>query len=314
MKRVAILGASGYIGRSLVHEFLSSSMPNQLFLFSRSKDKLLSLGVFGMEEGGRTTLHDLSELDAGIYEVIINCTGLTGDISLYESPHLVFEATESVDVRIIEYLRRHRETLYINISSGAVFGMQHTEAVQDSTMSIFPVNGLQLADFYGIAKLNAEARHRSHADLRIVDLRVFSFFSRFVDSASSFLMSELIQSLRNQSTFRTDDLNIVRDYVTPKDLFQLISLTMERESHNEFYDVYSKQSVSKFALLDFLKQRYGLRYVIDAAERRGGGLSKSLYFSENRKAESIGYLPEFSSLEGIEHEISHMPGLGINTP
>lgn len=312
MKRIAILGASGYIGRSLVHEFLFNSTSNQLCLFSRSKDRLLNLEALEIGENDRVTLHDLSEFGTDSYDAIINCTGVTGGASMYESPHIIFQATESIDVRIIEYLEKHQDTLYINISSGAVYGTLHTEAVQDSTMSVLPVNNLQVADFYTVAKLNAEARHRAHANLRIIDLRVFSFFSRFVDVTSGFLMSEIVDCLRNHRVFKTNDEDIVRDFVTPKDLFQLISIVMEKGERNGFYDVYSKQSVSKFVLLDFLKERYGLRYEIDTAAHSEGRLSKSVYFSESRKAGTIGYIPEFSSLEGIEYEIDAMPGSGIN--
>ena len=53
--------------------------------------------------------------------------------------------------------------------------------VDESTYSKWGINHISEADYYGIAKLNSEVKLRALKDLNIVDLRVFGYFSRFID-------------------------------------------------------------------------------------------------------------------------------------
>ena len=309
MKKIAILGATGYIGKSLALEFLSTDHLFDISLFSRSKNKLDEFIKKNKLDKSRVGTHSLSNFNELPYDVIINCTGI-GDTALQkESLSKIFTVTEEMDTLVLNYLEKNPKTLYINLSSGAVFGKNFDKAITQETKTILNINDLQLSEYYSIAKINAEAKHRAMKDLNIVDLRVFAFFSRFVDIKAEFFMSEVIDCLINKKTLLTNNADMVRDYITPKDLSSLISLVIKQGAMNDFFDVYSKKSITKFKLLDFLKERYGLKYEFKEQAGHKKDFSKNIYYSRNKKAEQMGYIPEFTSLEGIAYEINQMPEL-----
>lgn len=316
---IAILGATGHIGKALAHAFYSvisaelAEREYMITLFSRAPDSLSEFQIDGF-----IGTNDIDEFSKGDFDVIINCVGIGNPAKLKADPGAIFEVTEKFDTLVIEYLENHPLACYINMSSGAVYGKNAGEAVNDGSRSIIGINAMSSADFYSIAKINSEARHRARPDLNIIDLRVFSFFSRFIDLNSGFMMAELVTCIKNNETFITAADDMIRDYVVADDLLSLIENCMaavknmkqdlkqgKDVSFNHAFDVYSKSPISKFELLEMLRASFGLKYEIkktDGPELSPTGTKKE-YFSKSRKAEALGFVPAYSSIEGIEKEI-----------
>jgi nucleoside-diphosphate-sugar epimerase len=301
MKKIALLGATGYIGRSLAPEFFAEKNKYELFLFSRSKDKLKKM--FPRVDDANVHACEMQDFLVHAYDVIINCTGIGDTQELKARPEQIFRVTEEMDAMIMGYLEKKPSTLYINLSSGAVYGDNFKKPTTMESVSVLHVNALPVSEYYAIAKINAEAKHRARPNLNIVDVRVFAFFSRFVDTASNFLMSDIVQSLQGETVLETTDENIVRDYICPKDLHALLQLIIKKRKINDCFDVYSLKPVKKFALLALVQKKYGLKYIIKERAAHSAGLPKKAYYSNNRKAASLGYAPKFSSLSGIDAEL-----------
>jgi hypothetical protein len=99
--------------------------------------------------------------------------------------------TEKFDNLIIRYLEKHPGTLYINLSSGAVYGKKIEKPLEITSPSIIDINRLDSGDYYAIAKLNAEAKHRALSNFNIADIRVF-FFQPLYRFVIGFLMGDII--------------------------------------------------------------------------------------------------------------------------
>lgn len=303
MKNIAILGVTGYIGKSLLAEFFLEKNNNKLFLFSRSEIKIKNLLNNNFNESDFRVC-SLVEFNKFNYDVVINFAGMGDPSDLKKDPKNIFKVTEEVDNMVISYLEKKPKTLYINLSSGAVYGDNFNKPINEKTRTILNINNLKISEYYSVAKINAEAKHRSMSNLNIADLRVFAFFSRFVDINAGFLMSEVVDCIKNKKVFQTNNTNIVRDYVSPSDLFSLIKLIIEKGNINESFDVYSLKSISKFQLLSFLEKKYGLKYEIkESLSKDNKIISKNIYYSKNQKAKDLGYKPLLSSIKCIENEV-----------
>jgi len=303
---IAILGASGYIGKSILLEFLKSEKNNNLHLFSRDVTKLTTILETLFPNFGTTNIKcsQLSDFDTFSYDVIINVTGVGDTRLLREDPANIFYITESIDSLIVEHLKKYPETIYINLSSGAVYGDNFHAPISEETKATFSINKFKVSEYYSIAKLHAEAKHRSLSNFKIIDLRVFAFFSRFVDTQAEFLMSEIVDCLLSGKVFKTNDVDIVRDYISPVDLFQLIECVIQKPE-NCALDVYSKSPVHKFELLSELQKTFDLKYEITNDQIRGGDkFSKRIYYSTHHVASQIGYAPRHTSTQGICNELS----------
>jgi len=308
-KRIAILGATSHIALGLIHNF-SLSGDLELYLFARSPERLQPLLGSVCRAGGRAVrVLSFEKFAFHSYDAVINCVGGGSPGKLLQDPLSVFQVTEQFDELVLRYLKRESRTLYLSFSSGAAYGTDFSEPAGETTRARFNANDIAPSEYYGIAKLHCEAKHRSLKDLNIVDLRVFGYFSRFIDLGERYLLSELVSCLKSGKEFVTGPLDITRDFVHPEDLAALIRCLMNEERINDVFDVYSTSPISKFQIIEHFAALGALKYRV-AEEYRALDATgaKSNYFSLNRRAERVGYHPRYSSLDCVVLETEALLG------
>jgi len=296
--KISILGARGQIARSLITLYLERGKLADLELYSRSPEDLTS-----EMKGAR-----IYPSDAFInheHEIIINCIGISNLKGGKNSGAEIFKIHETWDNLILEYLHRNEKALYISMSSGAVYGRDFQNPIDEKscllngTIEMFP------ADFYAVSKLNCEAKHRSFDKFSIVDLRIFSYISKFIDFNSNFLISEIMTAVKNKKVFITDDRNISRDYIHPEDMMQIIDLIIKYWQQtgyiNDVFDIYSKNPVTKTDMLQGISEKFNLKYEIKTGANVNSSPTgfKMNYYSINWKLKKLGYKPRYSSLKAI---------------
>jgi nucleoside-diphosphate-sugar epimerase len=119
-----------------------------------------------------------------------------------------------------------------------------------------------------------------------------------------FLMSDVINAISKKTTLNTSTDNLVRDYLHPKDFYQLISKILECPRNNCQIDCYTKAPIEKFTLLKALQERFHLKFKIDTKKVFLHPTGRKIhYYSLSRKASKFNYHPEYSSIEAICMEI-----------
>ena len=300
-KNIAIFGSTGHIGKNLISFFIKNN-DFKIFLFSRDIKKFESLKMIFSDTMSFNTYDDFGKNE---YDVVINCVGISNPNAFEKNSRSIFDTAEFYDTMVLDYLKNFPTTLYINLSSGAVFSGEFDKPVDDSSTYKFDVNGINKGEMYSISKMYLESKHRSLPDLNIVDLRIFGFFSRFIDVNAGFFMSELLQALKNKSEFITDKKDFVRDYVNPNDFYDLTKNCIANKKINDVFDVYSKEIISKFQILEECFNKFDLKFkLVEKIESISPTGVKKNYYSLSRKAEKINYFPQFSSLETILNESS----------
>ena len=301
---VAILGATGHIAKGLIYNYCKKK-DCRLFLFSRSVERVEKFLDTIENKEAKILVNHYEVFDNFQYDVIINCVGMYDLKRIEESGIELFRLTESFDNLVLDHITKYPGTIYINLSSGAVYGDVFNEPANENTIARIDVNHMKIEDFYTLAKLHSEAKHRALSQLNIIDIRIFSYYSRFLDINSKFFLSEIIRCIFEKKDFVTNSKDIVRDYVHPLDLLSLIYLIEEYAQNNKInqaLDVYSLKPVTKFEILDFFKIHYGLKVIINEDVNAGRAGLKNEYYSLNKKAEMLGYIPRYTSLQGIEEE------------
>ena len=298
-KSIAILGCTGHVGKNLIYYF-GREERFELVLFSRDKKKIKKI-VSENHFKNNFTLNNYEEFNESKFDVIINCIGISDPAKIESEEKIIMKLTEDFDQLILDYLKNNSDVKLINFSSGAVYGEEINSPINDTTP--FSLNAHSQ---YAIAKIQSETRHRNLAEFNIIDLRLFSFFSRFMDLNTRFLISEIISSINQKKKFITNEFDFYRDYIHPKDLFSLLKKCINKNTINDVFDLYSKKPIGKFELLDSLKDNFGLQYEI----RPNSGFSsptgfKKNYYSESRKAKLLGYEPQYSSIETIVNEMKY---------
>ena len=197
MAKLLILGATGTIGRSLVHS-LTRQARHELVLLGRDEKKLSQLAEHAVD-GSTIKTAGLGSLSEVTGDIILNCLG-AGDPRTISSlgPELV-HLTEAWDNSVFQRLGSNPECLYLSFSSGVVFGHEWAKPVTSATPAVIPVNEANGQYHYAIAKLNSEIKHRASEHLNIVDLRLFGYASRFIDPDGSYFLSHIMKALRDKS-------------------------------------------------------------------------------------------------------------------
>lgn len=306
--KVAILGATSHIAKGLIFIFCKNDT-HELYLFARSPQKVSNF-LLSNNLNKAYHINALSKFGKEKYDVIINCVGIGDPNLLKEQGTSIFELTETYDNMVLDHLRRNKNTIYINFSSGAVYGKEFLFAANANSANHIYVNKIDQTCYYSIAKLNSEAKHRSYRNLRIIDLRVFAYFSRFIDLKAKYLMAEIINAIKERKVFLTGKNDIVRDYIGSEDLFSLVCCCIKKRM-NGAYDVYSRKPVRKFEILESFQKRFGLDYKISKATKFFSSTgSKNIYCSKNKKVRKLGYVPKYNSLELLIKETEELLAKG----
>lgn len=304
--RIAVLGATSLIARDLVSR-LSLLGRDDLFLFARRPQAVINwLASVGLSE--RHPVADYGGFSASMsFDVILNFVGVGNPARLAKMDVSVFDVSRQYDEMALDYLQQHPGCRYVFLSSGAAYGATYEDPVTEDTKATCPVNHFQTQDWYGIAKLHAELRHRALINSPIIDIRVFSYASRYMDLSSRYLLADALRSIFENTVLTTSPASIQRDFIHPDDLFELVNAALISDERNTAVDCYSKRPAEKFELLNALSQRFGLRYeTLESKSYLIATGMKPQYFSLNRRASAFGYAPKWGSVEGVLDEAGHL--------
>lgn len=308
---IAIFGATSEIAKDLILSFAKYNT-DHFTLFARRVDAVqewVSYSVLGSRFKVR---HFNSFNYQEHFDVLINFVGVGNPAQAVAIGASILDITLQYDSMALAYLAEKPSCKYIFLSSGAAYGSIFKSPANENSQAHININNLMSQDWYTIAKLHAECRHRALLDLNIIDIRIFNYFSHTQNINSKYFISEIVRCLFNKSIFETSSDDLYRDYLNPKDFFQLINILIQAEE-NMAVDAYSMAPISKFELLDSLRERYGLRYQINNkfSSLNSTGL-KLNYFSINKRAEIYGYKPSLTSLDGVFKEIDILKNNLIN--
>ena len=251
MMKIAILGSTGHVGKNLTYYF-GNEYTHELFLFSRNEKKLeKTVSQLGLKKNFSVRTYD--EFNNSKYDVVINCVGISDPAKIKSSQGTILETTEKFDTMTLDYLERFPESKLINFSSGIVYGGNFSSPITKTILidENFDGNEKDGRGEYALSKINSEIKHRMLKSLNIIDFRLFSFFSRFINLDAKFLMCEVISSIMQNKKFLTDETDIYRDYIHPKDLFLYVKKCMAKDSLNDVFDICSKKPIGKYELLNW---------------------------------------------------------------
>jgi len=304
--KVAIFGATSLIAKDLIELFSINSV-YECTLFARNPDDTLSWMKKKKLYNNYEVVNYSNFSNTNHYDVIINFVGVGDPEKAKKMGSEIFDLTFHYDMMVIDYLRLNSDTRYIFLSSGAVYGGGFESPVSNKSVATIEINHLSKTDWYAIAKLYAEVRHRSLSEYSIIDVRVFNYFSHSQNLESRFFITDLVRSLKNKEPFITSSDNIVRDFITPVDFHSLLVAIIDFKPINIAIDCYTKSPVDKFTLLAEMEDKFDLNYRISNSSNSINATGVKLnYYSLRRISEKIGYLPKKTSLEGIVEEINYL--------
>ena len=258
MKHVAILGASSQIAKDLIR-LMALQADTSLQLYVRDLVPAQQwLAQLGLAE--RCPLYMYDEYGQHEHDAVINFVGVGDPQRAAKMGASIFGITQQYDDMVMAGLAQHPQRRYIFLSSGAAYGSTFLEPAGPSTQAAISINALTPQEYYSVAKLHAECRHRAQPELAITDIRVFNCFSRTQDMSARFFITDIVRAIRDKTVLQTSPDYMVRDFMHPEDFHQLVNCILNGPPYNGPIDCYTRAPVDKPALLEAMKQRFGLQY------------------------------------------------------
>ena len=298
--KIAFLGSSSQIAKGLLREFINDDK-HLFYLFTRDTESFNNWIDGAKLNSSNITLESFQKFNSSYeFDLIINFIGIGDPAKALKMGSKIFDITYKYDQLVLDHLTSHPHTKYIFISSGVVYGDIFKSPASINSSSVIHINDLKHTDWYSMSKIYAESRHRALEKFCIMDVRVFNYVSSDIDMSSRFLITDALRSIKENQIMKTDDKNITRDYIGPKDLHQLIIKLAKNDFLNTSVDCFTADPTDKFSILELMKSQFGLKYeIINSDSGINAYGSRDNYYSVNFKANSFGYEPLFSSLENI---------------
>lgn len=309
--RIAFLGATSQIAKDLVLSFAAQSS-HELMLYAR-RNEVVSQWLISRGLAGQYAVADFAAFSADEhYDAILNFVGVGDPAQAVVMGATIFDVTLKYDGMALDYVRQHPECRYIFLSSGAAYGSNFDEPVDENTKAVIAINNLQPQDWYAVAKLHAECHHRAMPHLSIVDIRVFNYFSHTQDMDARFLITDILRAIRDGRLLKTSSDYIVRDFLHPSDFYGLISTLLAAPPVNTAVDCYSRAPIDKTSLLIAMHEKFGLQYEISGESSSVNATGrKPHYYSLNKRSADFGYQPKLTSLKGIVLEVTLLNNLKL---
>lgn len=305
---LAFLGANSQIARDLIAAICAKE--RRLLLYVRNIPAMQAwLRERQLQDWA--TVHGYDSYDALPHDVVLNFVGVGDPRRAVEMGNSIFDVTVKFDELALEGLKRNPGRRYVFLSSGAVYGDVFQQPVTAASKAAFAINVVTQQDWYAVSKLHAEVRHRAWANASIVDLRVFNYFSRTQDLSARFFVTDLLRAILTGETVQVSADFMMRDFMHPSDFHQLVECVLAAPPANMAIDCYSAAPVDKPTLLRSLHEKFGLQYEVATQSHTltvNATGAKPYYYSLNRKAETFGYIPVYSSLSGVMEEATALLG------
>ncbi|WP_298380401.1 NAD-dependent epimerase/dehydratase family protein [Azospirillum sp.] len=306
MARIALLGATAHIAKGLAASLAKRG--HELLLYAR---RPAAAAHFTATQGIQAPLHSLDAFGTERCDMVINAIGAGDPGRIAGLGADVFRVTERWDNAVLDHLANSPDTLYLFLSSGAVYGDGFSQAVGEDSRFTVSVNALDGQNFYGLAKLHAEAKHRALQRFNIVDVRVFAYFSRFIDQSGRSFAAELAYAVANGTEFQTDATDMIRDYAGPEDIATLAERALASRPFNGPVDLYSRAPVGKFALIDRMVSDFNVQVrILPSIATISATGAKACYQSMWRRASDLGWEPRATALDTVTEEMTALISRG----
>lgn len=238
--KILFIGGNSHIAKSI----LAENLFNEIFIISRNKKKIINFCNLN-KVSTKITFLDYESFKNEKFELIVNFAspGYPEDIS--STKNNIIKFTKDINRRVIEYLLLNKKTKYIFISSGIV---NKNITKKDKQY------------FYYKSKLDIEKNNLSQKELRIYNLRIYSYISKFIDLNKNFFLSLIINSIKKNKKIKINNNDFTRDFIGPKELISFINYVLKNDLKKCSIDISSNKFVTKKDLLKFFKKNYHLEY------------------------------------------------------
>jgi UDP-glucose 4-epimerase len=299
VKKVVILGGSGFIGFHLAEDLLAAGYAVTLFDRPNTQWKNIQhlTGKLSFVEGDVMNADDLERAIQG-QDIVFHLVSTTLPQTSLQNPIYDIETNVIGTICLIEKILHHGIKKIVFISSGGtVYGIPQSVPIHE-THSLNPISA------YGLSKVMIEKYLYLYHHLSGLDYTVLRFANPYgeqqgVRQGQGVIRAWIEKAFCNEPVEIWGDGSVVRDYLYIKDAVKTIRLAAEQTTQDKVFNVGSGIGHSLLEIKSSIEQVTGCSLTVVYKDARLFDVPKNV-LDISRIKEQLHWQPETSLFAGIK--------------
>lgn len=240
--KIAIIGASGFIGANLLDYFVKKNIDAHGFARSQSPWRI---DAFQLENKYSNIRNNLTQMINEFNPTVIINTATHGAYSFQQDENSITNSNLEVIKEVVKW-SKGKKVQIIHLGTSSEYGINSNRPHESSLC--------EPNSKYANAKLATTLELQSANKLfgiKSTVLRLYSIYGPLEDSSR--LMPTLVNKIMNSESITLTNPTVSRDFVYIQDLFELIDGLIEEKNNTKDFEIYNIASEKKTTMEDLAR-------------------------------------------------------------
>lgn len=285
MKKIAITGHTGFIGRHLI-----DSMDEKKFSITGiSRTCLDDTHVNQIKRD----IQNIKNTDIEKNSIIIHLAGMTNILDCEKYPTECIKINVGHTQKLLE-IAKERNCKIIFPSTSHVYGYPKKLPIDEDHI----VNATSI---YSASKIAGETLCQGYSNSYKIDVGVFRLFSAYGPRNSDYKVeSQIISQLLGKKKIKIGNLSPKRDFIYISDVVSGIKIIINNLKGFEIYNIGTGKSNSIKELCSILKRISSKNIPIEIVKSHSRKTDIPNVICDNKKIRRLGWEPKISLFKGLE--------------
>tara|TARA_B100001093_G_C26830379_1_gene1015850 strand:+ start:1682 stop:2632 length:951 start_codon:yes stop_codon:yes gene_type:complete len=309
MKKILILGGSGFIGKNLVLYFSKKYSVTAIYFKNKPKEKIFKNNNINWLKVNLLNEVQIEKLFKKKYDFVIQSAAFTAGIKVMLKEPFAFISSNSImNSLILQKLTASSVKHFISLSCTVMYNNSSKPLKEKDFDYYKQIN----KNYEGIAytKLYTEnlcKYYSTSTDIKFTSLRhsnIYGPYDKFFSEKSHFMAASLTKFLNNSNVIKVwGEGKEKRDFLYIDDLSRGIEkILLNQKNKYEIYNLSLGKSYSVKEVINLIKKTTNSEKKI-IFEKNKPTMKINILVSNNKIIKSIGWKPQFSLKKGIQKTI-----------
>lgn len=286
MKRILIIGHSGFVGSNLIKSLISKY---EIIGISKNIKKIKNNKIKEIEK-------DLTQITSDDFKnifCVIHLAAITNTKFCEDFPDKCILTNVLGTQRILDLTKKNNCKL-IYASTSHVYGIPKKIPISESTET-------SASSVYSGSKLAGEVLCESYARQYNMDITIARIFSVYGPGGKNYyVISNLMTQLRKSNIIELGNINSKRDFIFISDVVDAFKIILKNMNGFNIYNIGSGKSKSLSEICKIIEKLINKKIIIKSNTKFKRKFDPINIISDSSKLQKLGWKPKISLKDGLK--------------